>query len=143
MKTLTMKPTEARLLKFHLEKRDRGFSLGDLRRIDKFLRPLEAVIWEYEQDLEQAIAKYPPTFDDQGRQLVNRALSAEAEEINRNYADPISFEVDDPDFTCAHKAWQEIDAWPADPSNRRAVLAVDDAMIAAAAGTTAMEGASN
>jgi hypothetical protein len=127
MKTIELKPADARFLKLQLERKD-GFSLGDLRKINKFLMALDIVCKPYDSAIEEALKKYPPQFDDQGRQFVDRRLNEIVEKINSEHEEPVSFNVEDADFECVHGIWTKIESWGADRSNRRAVLAIDDAL---------------
>ncbi len=125
MKTITLSAQELRILTLQIQAKGDGYSIGQLRQLDKVLDVLEEPIESYNASVE-ILAKENP--EDLNQKLENLTVLPE----NQNKI----VEIEDSDFDFVKELWSQTQGFLGNSEARKVILAIDDALNGAKDGPT-------
>ena len=111
MKTVRLTKQQARLLRMQIEGKESGYTIGDLRKVDKFLAAMDKLTADYDEKID----------------AISNAEEVEALDDNLG-SEEISFSVEDAWFDCVKSAWKSVKNWMGNKKARALILAIDDSL---------------
>lgn len=131
MKQFILSKAAARVIYIQLEGKGEGYTIKQIRLLDKIMIPFETVLTGYNSKIdtriEQAKEELRQNPDDQ--EIINESMNNDLDSITENEGkELITINLEDEQFIFIKEIWDAISGFRGGKDVRRLVLEVDDSL---------------
>lgn len=129
MKAIALPNKELRLLSGQLQNFNQGYTVAQIRSLDKVVRAMEEILKPFTDEIEN-IVKGPMAFSTQEER---EKLEKERDERLQKYVETegnkiVSVSFEDQDFTFVKEVWSRMGSLNGQKEARETILKIDDAI---------------
>lgn len=138
MKQIKLSKRALRILSLQLQQKGEGFTIKQIRQLDKVLDVVEPELKEYDEAIEKVLSESREKINKIDKESVNysilfkevdREASKEVEKIDEEYGvAEVKLKLEDSDFDFLKEQWTPTKGLAGNKSTRKVIIAIDDAI---------------